>query len=100
MKKIVCIAVGSLAFSAAAIAQNQPPPDAARKADAQFVSDYEAAKKINDAITAATTAAAAKLERENRPRRIQLQGLTAELQRKIARACADVPQRCCYDEAL
>lgn len=87
-------------LTAFASAQNAQQSDAARKADAQFVSDYEAAKKINQDMTDAAARAAERLEKENRPRRIQLEGLTAELQRKMATACADVPQGCRYDETL
>lgn len=95
-KFVVSVAI-AVTFLAVVFGQT---PDAARKADAQFVADYESAKKINQDISDATARAAARLEKENRPRRIQLEGLTAELQRKMAAACADVPQGCRYDEAL
>jgi hypothetical protein len=80
--------------------QAAPQSDAPRQMDKQFGADYQSGKKLSAEIAAAISNAQAKLEKENRPRQRALDGLTAELQRKIAQKCADVPQGCHYDEVL
>lgn len=73
---------------------------APRKADAQFLRDYARAKQINAEISDATNRAAAKLERSVKPKRVELEGLTDELQAAMRKACGDIAQGCHYDEAL